>query len=50
MYHIGSEKGKAISRFLRSGVESWRKKKKRSVGDCKKVRVLVCIVFLLCFK
>ncbi len=52
MYHIGSEKGKAISRFLRSGVESWRKKnKKRSVGDCKKVCVLVyCLhcVFMLC--
>ena len=26
-YHIGSEKGEAISRFLRSSVESWRKKK-----------------------
>ncbi|KAL7431698.1 hypothetical protein ACHAXM_002839 [Skeletonema potamos] len=30
MYHIGSEKGQAISRFLRSGVESWLKRKDRN--------------------
>ena len=30
MYHIGSEKGKAISRFLRGGVESWMKRKPRN--------------------
>jgi hypothetical protein len=41
MYHIGSEKGEAISRFLRSGVDSWRKKR----GDCKKV----CVSILFCF-
>jgi len=39
MYHIGSEKGKAISRFLRSGVECWlkrddRKNKKFICLDC----------------
>mmetsp|Transcript_4797 Transcript_4797/g.7254 ORF Transcript_4797/g.7254 Transcript_4797/m.7254 type:complete len:425 (-) Transcript_4797:133-1407(-) len=39
MYHIGSEKGKAISRFLRSGVERWlrrddRKNKKFICLDC----------------
>lgn len=34
MYHIGSEKGCAIARFLRGGVEEWLKKKNRS----KKVR------------
>lgn len=34
MYHIGSEKGCAIARFLRGGVEEWMKKKNRS----KKVR------------
>jgi len=38
MYHIGSEKGNAISRFLRSCVDSWRKrgyrKKKFVCLDC----------------
>ena len=42
MYHIGSEKGEAISRFLRSGVDSWRKR-----GDCKKVCFTSCSVFSL---
>ena len=41
MYHIGSEKGEAISRFLRSGVDSWRRKR----GDGKKV----CVSILFCF-
>ncbi len=35
MYHIGSEKGKAISRFLKSGVESWLKNKRRSGKVCR---------------
>lgn len=42
MYHIGSEKGEAISRFLRSGVDSWRKR-----GDCKKVCVFHIVLFLI---
>ncbi|KAK1734282.1 putative catechol O-methyltransferase [Skeletonema marinoi] len=35
MYHIGSEKGKAISRFLRSGVERWLKRDDRKNKVCK---------------
>jgi hypothetical protein len=42
MYHIGSEKGKAISRFLRSGVESWLKR-----GDRKKVCVKLFSLFMI---
>ena len=39
MYHIGSEKGKAISRFLRSGVERWLKR------DDRKNKVCVYLVY-----
>ena len=49
MYHIGSEKGCAIARFLRGGVEEWMKKKNRSkkVSCCqsrKQVRLHMMLV------
>ena len=40
MYHIGSEKGKAISRFLRSGVERWLRR------DDRKNKVCIYLVYV----
>ena len=41
MYHIGSEKGVAIGRFLREAAEKWYAKMKKNGGEAK-VRDIMC--------
>jgi predicted O-methyltransferase YrrM len=46
MYHIGHEKGEALSRFLRSCLESWNGNNNNNSGnnnDGKEVRKFICV-------